>query len=146
MRYDWRGRLLAVLVFGMVGIGIELLLLEHTEEFWQWIPIVLLAAGIISAVMVAFRPERENVRLFQAVMVLFFVSGAVGLFLHYTGNSEFELEMRPTLHGFELFRRSMMGATPALSPGTMLLLGLLGLLYTYDHPALVRGDVEADGS
>lgn len=146
MRYDWRGLLLAVLVFGMVGIGMELLLLEHTEEFWQWVPIVLLAAGVLGALMVAIHPDRETVRVFQFVMVLFLASGAVGLFLHYTGNAEFELEMRPTLGGFELFKRSMMGATPALSPGTMLLLGLLGLLYTYGHPVLRRGDGDGGDS
>jgi hypothetical protein len=147
MRYGWRGLLLAVLVFGMIGIGIELLLLEHTEEFWQWVPILLLALGIIGSAAVAIRPHRAAVRFFRLVMLLFLVSGAVGLFLHYTGNAEFELEMRPTLGGFELFQRSLMGATPALSPGTMALLGLIGLLYTYGHPALVRvGPGAGEGS
>jgi hypothetical protein len=138
MRYDWRGLLLAVLVFGMVGIGIELLLLEHTEEFWQWVPIVLLALGTLAALAVWLRPRRGTVRAFQAMMALFLAAGAVGLFLHYSGNAEFELEMRPTLGGLELVKRSLMGATPALSPGTMALLGLLGLLYSYGHPAVAR--------
>ena len=138
MRYDWRGLLLAVLVFGMVGIGVELLLLEHTEEFWQWVPIALLGLGVVGALAVALRPGRATLRAFQAVMALFLVAGAVGLFLHYSGNAEFELEMRPTLGGLELVKRSLMGATPALSPGTMALLGLLGLLYTYGHPGLAQ--------
>jgi hypothetical protein len=138
MRYDWRGLLLAVLLFGMVGIAIELLLLEHTEEFWQWVPIVLLALGIVAAVSVAVRASRATVRAFQGVMLLFVLAGAVGLFLHYSGNAEFELEMRPSLGGFELFRRSLMGATPALSPGTMTLLGLIGLVYSYGHPGVRR--------
>jgi hypothetical protein len=138
MRYDWRGLLLAVLLFGMVGIAIELLLLEHTEEFWQWVPIVLLALGIVAAVSVAVRASRATVRAFQGVMLLFVLAGAVGLFLHYSGNAEFELEMRPSLGGFELFRRSLMGATPALSPGTMTLLGLIGLVYSYGHPGVKR--------
>jgi len=138
MRYDWRGLLLAVLLFGMVGIGIELLLLEHTEEFWQWLPIVLLGIGIVGALALAVRPSRVTVRTFQTIMLLFLAAGALGLYLHYTGNAEFELEMRPSLGGFELFKRSMMGATPALSPGTMTLLGLMGLICTYGHPATQR--------
>ena len=67
--------------------------------------------------------------------ILFVLSGVVGLWLHYHGNVEFELEMYPGLAGFELFRESVTGATPTLAPGTMLELGLLGLLYTYRHPA-----------
>jgi hypothetical protein len=138
MRYDWRGLLLAVLAFGMAGIAIELLLLEHTEEFWQWTPIVLLALGLLGALLVAARPTRGTVRLFQGLMLLFLIAGAVGLFLHYSGNAEFELEMKPALGGLELVKRSLMGATPALSPGTMALLGFMGLLYTYGHPGLHR--------
>jgi hypothetical protein len=53
---------------------------------------------------------------------------------------EFELEMYPGLSGLELFREAMKGATPALAPGTMTILGLLGLAYTYglaptNHPS-----------
>src|SRR5690606_10877941 len=77
MRYDWRGLLLAVLLFGMVGIGIELLLLEHTEEFWQWLPIVLLGIGIVGALALAVRPSRVTVRTFQTIMLLFLAAGAL---------------------------------------------------------------------
>jgi hypothetical protein len=31
-----------------------------------------------------------------------------------------------------------MGATPLLAPGIMLQLGLVGLLFTFRHPALAR--------
>jgi hypothetical protein len=49
---------------------------------------------------------------------------------------EFELEMYPSMAGFELVRESMSGATPALAPGTMLVLALIGLTYSYRHPRL----------
>jgi hypothetical protein len=44
--------------------------------------------------------------------------------------------MNPALAGFELVRESLSGATPALAPGTMIQLGLIGLAYTYRHPRL----------
>jgi hypothetical protein len=37
--------------------------------------------------------------------------------------------MAPALTGVALFREAMMGATPALAPGSMSMFGLLGLLY-----------------
>jgi hypothetical protein len=42
---------------------------------------------------------------------------------------EFERELNPDASGFSLFRDAMMGATPALAPGTMILLGAVGWAY-----------------
>ena len=72
-------------------------------------------------------------------MAAFVIAGVAGVILHYRGNAEFELEMHPAVRGFDLFRDAMMGATPALAPGTMAQLGLLGLASTYRHPRLRRG-------
>ena len=69
-------------------------------------------------------------------MILFVLSGLVGLILHYQGNAEFELEMYPSLNGLELFWEAIRGATPTLAPGTMIQLGLLGWVYTIRHPQL----------
>jgi hypothetical protein len=78
-------------------------------------------------------------RVFQATMLLFVISGFAGLFLHYQGNVEFELEMYPSLKGLELFRKAIKGTTPpTLAPGTMIQLGLLGLAYTYRHPVFSK--------
>jgi hypothetical protein len=63
-------------------------------------------------------------------MLLSIASGAAGSLLHYKGNVEFEVESMPGLGGWALFKQSMTGATPALAPGTMILLGALGLLFT----------------
>jgi hypothetical protein len=60
----------------------------------------------------------------------------VGLYLHYRGNVEFALERDPSLSGARLLWKALRGATPALAPGALSQLGLLGLLYTYGHPAL----------
>ena len=126
---------LLLFVAGVVGISAELLLLDHYEGLEQWIPIVLMALSLV--ILRARRVQGgSGLRLFQATMVLFVLSGGVGTWLHYQGNAEFEKEMYPSLSWVELFWQSLTGATPALAPGAMVELGLLGLAYTYRHPKL----------
>lgn len=121
--------ILIILLVGMVGILIELLLLEHFEDALQLLPLALLGLGLVSVVWHARSPHRTSTRAVRATMVLFLVSGVLGVFLHYRGNVEFERERRPQAGAWALFREAMMGATPALAPGAMIQLGLLGLLY-----------------
>ncbi|MGQ0538290.1 MAG: hypothetical protein ACT4R6_05035 [Gemmatimonadaceae bacterium] len=135
--------MLAVLSLGIVGTGVELLLLEHTEDVWQWVPLGLFAVALVVIAWHIVRASRSSVRALQAVMLLFVVSGLVGLWLHYRGNVEFEREMYPSLAGWQLFKQAMMGATPSLAPGTMVQLGLIGLLYAFRHPAKRRGALDA---
>ena len=125
----------ALFLFGSVGTAAELLLLEHTEDVWQKAPLVLIAVACVVLAALTIRPSTAGVRLFQLVMVAFIASGAAGLGLHFQGNVEFELELQPGASGFHLFWESMKGATPVLAPGTMALLGAIGLTYTYRHPA-----------
>jgi len=133
-----RRLLLAVLAFGEIGMIAELLLLGHTEETQQWIPLITLALGLVATGALAFRPGRGTLIGLRVVMFLFIAAGLAGLYFHYTGNAEFELEMYPSIHGLELFRKSMTGATPALAPGMLAQLGLLGLATTWKHPSLRR--------
>ncbi len=128
--------LLALFAFGVVGSGVELLLLEHTEDAWQLSPLILMGLSLTVIVWLVLDPRRVSLRVFQAMMLLYVASGLIGLYLHYRGNVEFELEMYPGLSGMALFWEALKGATPSLAPGTMLVLGLLGLLYTFQHPAL----------
>jgi hypothetical protein len=44
--------------------------------------------------------------------------------------------MYPSLGGVQLVRETLTGATPVLAPGSMTLLGLVGLAHTYGHPQL----------
>jgi disulfide bond formation protein DsbB len=127
----WQRVLLLIVMISSAGTFAELILLEHTEEFYQLIPVVLLPATAISALLVFIKPRRWSVNLLRFVLLLCFVSSAVGIVLHYLGNTEFELERKPDLKGWTLFSESMMGATPALAPGTMAQLSLVGLLATY---------------
>jgi hypothetical protein len=119
--------LLAIFVLGLVGVLAELLLLEHYEDLWQFVPLGLIVLGIGATLVWSWRPTLGARRLFKAVLGLFALSGAVGLFLHYRGNVEFEVEMDPSIRGLALFREAMMGATPALAPGTMALFAAIGL-------------------
>jgi hypothetical protein len=125
-----------------VGLQIELALLRHAESFSQLIPHVTLAIGLIVTAAVYLRPGRRSLRIFQGVMVLFLVIGLIGVILHFRGNVEFVLERYPTLGGTKLIWKALRGATPALAPGALAQLGLLGLLYTYGHPALGKNQNE----
>jgi hypothetical protein len=69
-------------------------------------------------------------------MVLFVVAGALGIYYHYAANVEFQREVDPSLVGTALFWKAMAAkAPPALAPGSMAQLGLIGLAYTFRHPA-----------
>ena len=133
--------LLATLLVGTIGMEGELLLIGHFEEWVQLTPVVLLALGALALVWHAAAPRAATVHAVRSVMALFVVSGAFGVVLHYRGNVEFELEMYPTMSGLELVEKTLTGATPVLAPGSMALLGLVGLTQTLRHPALAaRGD------
>lgn len=141
-----RGFLLAIFVIGLLGAGAELLLLEHTEDFRQWIPLILMLLSLLVLGWHFAARSRAGLRAFQATMLLFVISGFAGLFLHYQANIEFELEMYPSLKGVELFWKAIKGTTPpALAPGTMNVLGLLGLAYTYRHPVLLESKSNNNG-
>ena len=130
-----RRTLAAIFIAGSIGTGFELLLLEHTEGVWQIVPLALLVIGCIAIVRVMLRPRMGGLRLFQLTMWLSIASGLVGVWLHYQGNVAFELELSPDAQGRELFWEALKGATPSLAPGTMALLGAVGLAYAYRHPA-----------
>ena len=138
MHASLRQLLLGVIFVGTVGLEVELALLEHTESTQQWIPHVALVVGLISAIAVYVRPGPATLRPFQGVMLTFLVVGALGVYLHVQGNVEFALERDSSLTGAGLIWKALRGATPALAPGAMAQLGLLGLLYSYKHPALAR--------
>jgi len=121
--------LLLVLLLGVIGTGVELLLLGHTEDLWQWEPLVMFGLGLPTLLWHAAVGSTWSRRLSVAVMSVFTLSGILGVILHYRGNVEFELEMVPALQGMSLFQEAMTGATPVLAPGAMIQLGLLGLLY-----------------
>ncbi|WP_419942781.1 hypothetical protein [Candidatus Palauibacter sp.] len=136
----WRRLALGLFLFGCGGTAAELLLLEHFEDPWQWTPIVLLGLGIVAGALLALRATRRRLRVFQLLMGLYLCAGGLGVYLHLKSNMEFEMEMNPAVGGFDLIVKVFMGAMPALAPGQMMQMGLLGFLIALGHPALASSE------
>lgn len=117
-------------------MSLELVLLEHYDDFWQWTPFALFGASTVVLLWYGLSRRALAIRVFRMVMVAFVAGGALGVYLHYDSNVMFEREMSPDVLGWALFREAIFGATPALAPGVMVQLGLLGLAFTIRHPAL----------
>jgi hypothetical protein len=133
----------------LAGTLAELILEGHTEDPLQWTPLILIALAFAvlawQAATGAWRNAshdhagsgRASVRAMQALMILFVISGFVGIGLHLKGKMEFKKETDPSLSGFKLFTESLhTKVPPALAPGVMIQMGLLGLAYAWRHPAL----------
>lgn len=118
--------LLATFFIGLLGTTTELFFLEHYEDVKQLIPLVVAVLGFAIGGWYGLRPSRESAAAFRALLGLFVISGVTGVFLHYRGNVEFEVERDSTLRGLALVWESLRGATPALAPGTMIFLALVG--------------------
>ena len=134
--------LLGLLAFGLAGTVSELSLIGHYEDWWQLVPLVLIGTSALALCWVAWSWSAGAVRAFRFCMLFLMLSGAIGSILHYRANMEFQLEMDPTLGGVALmFKVLHAKAPPALAPGNMALLGLLGLVGVWrisDHPAITR--------
>ena len=147
-----RALLLMVLVVSMAGSTADLLLLEHYEDPWQFAPLAMFATGLATAAWVAISGAPAAVLAMRIVMATAIATGAVGITQHLDASREFQQEIDPALSGWPLLVKMVTAkAPPALAPGVMVQIGLLGLLYTYKHPALAdmpqNTDVEQrDGS
>lgn len=122
--------ILATFLVTSLGAGFELFLLEHMEDFWQVVPLVLIGISAGMIIWLHLGAPTFVEKLFTGLMFLSILSGFVGIFLHLKGNLEFEQEMYPAMEGLELFWKSLKGATPSLAPGTMMAIGMIGILYT----------------
>jgi hypothetical protein len=126
---------LAVFLLGVIGSMAELLLLGHYEDVNQLVPLILFAAALALLAWMSIGGSRLACGVFQATMGLFVASGLLGVWLHAQANREFQLEVDPSAAGWTLFMKVMRAkAPPALAPGLMVQLGLLGLAYAYRHP------------
>jgi disulfide bond formation protein DsbB len=126
-----RRLLLGLLVFGMAGTTTELVLMNHYEDWKQFIPFVGMGISLLTLLWFAFSRSPGATRSFRLCMFLLMVIGATGTILHYRANMEFQLEMDSTLSGIALMLKVLHAkAPPALAPGNMALLGLLGLIST----------------
>lgn len=140
-----RWGMLALVGFGTVGVTAELLLIGHWEDSNQAIPLVVAAIGLVAVVLSAIAPGVGTLRLLQFAMLLFMGTGVIGVTLHAEANAEFQLESDPALSGMALAVKVLEAtAPPALAPGLLIQLGLLGLLFTYKHPALAERERQGE--
>ena len=127
-----RRGLVLVLALGLIGSGTELLLLDHYEDAPQMIPLGLIAGALVLLVWHLFKPSPMNTVVFRGVMVLFLLAGIVGSVLHMQAAAEFQREMDPAIDRWTLLTKVVRAkAPPALAPGVMIQLGLIGLTFTF---------------
>lgn len=123
-------QLIAVtLLFMMTGTVMELYLLDHYEDVQQLIPILCIGAALLLLLILHFRRTLMLRKLFKWILAITAVSGVYGIYLHLNANFEFEQEMKPTAASWDLFLESFSGALPALAPGSMIVLALIGYSY-----------------
>ena len=134
--------MLALIVIGIVGLIAELLLLDHTESFNQWIPLISLAAGLIATIAVWRGPNSTTLAAFKIIMYVFVAAGLLGVYFHFAGNVEWAHERDPDLGGLTLVWKALKGATPSLAPGALAQLGLLGLIFAWSSPETKRNGTE----
>ena len=139
MPFALRRMLLGLLLLEMIGTAIELLFLNHFEDAWQIVPLGVIAVALLILIWNGATHTAASIQAFRVTMVLAFVSGFIGLVLHYQGAAEFQLDIDRTMHGPALWLKVLQAkAPPALAPAVMSHFGLLGLVYTYRHPSLER--------
>jgi hypothetical protein len=134
-----RMRLMAGLItlFVMGAVEVELFLLQHIEEWRQILPLAVIGAAAIVLVWQMIRPSVAGIMTLRVLMIALVATGVLGVYFHYQGNLEFQLEMDPAQRGWALMMNVLEAKTPpALAPGSLAQIGLLGLLYTYRHPSL----------
>jgi len=129
---------LVVFLLGLIGTGIELLFLGHTVGLSQLIPLVLMVMTLLVLGWHAIERKSASLRAFQITMLLVVGAGLLGGALHFQFNWDFEREGEPTMSRMKVFSKALTGAAPSLAPGAMIQLGLLGLVYTFRHPAFER--------
>ena len=137
--------ILLLLSFGLLAVGAELLVLGHYEDPWQLVPFGLITLSLLTIVWHRVAGGAGSVRALQMIMILLILAGGLGIALHYRGNVEFQLETNPNLAGWQLFAKAVHAKVPpAMAPGVMAQLGLLGLIYAFRHP--LRHPARADRS
>jgi hypothetical protein len=123
---------LGVLVLGLIGTVVELILLEHYEQALQFVPLVLIALGVVVLLWHAVHKDTASLRALQIVMGLFVLAGFAGMAAHFNGSAEYQLELNPEMSNWELLEKILHAkAPPLLAPGMMMQMGLLGLAYAF---------------
>ena len=118
-----------------VAIPPELLMVDHLEEWRQWIPFGVAALGLAAIGWMAMAPSRNAVRAIRATAVVAVVASLAGGWLHLVGNLEIEREVNASAGAAAQVWGALSGASPLLAPGMVALAGVLAAAATYRHPA-----------
>jgi hypothetical protein len=126
--------LLALLLLELGGTLTELLLLQHFEGVLQWIPLVLLTLTVVVVLWHLARPQPASVSALRGLMVCMAIAGLAGVVLHLRSSAEYLMEMDPSQSRWTIVMKALQAqAPPALAPGVLLQMGLLGLVYVYRY-------------
>jgi hypothetical protein len=126
-----RRLLLGLLAIGLAGTSAELWFMGHHEDWLQMIPFAGMGLAGLTLIWFGLSQSPAATRSFRLCMLVLMSVGVTGAILHYRANMEFQLEMDPTLGGMALLLKVLHAkAPPALAPGNMALLGLMGLIST----------------
>jgi hypothetical protein len=124
--------ILAVVLLGKGGLLVELSLIAHYEDAAQWVPLVLLPIALIALAVDYLSSTRSTQVIVQMTMGLIIAAGVLGIYFHFHGSREFQLEMDPQMRGANLVWHVLRAKSPpTLAPGLMVNLGILGLGYVY---------------
>lgn len=122
--------------FILLGTPVELLLVEHTEEFLQWIPFILSGIGLVALGWAWRFPGHTSLRTLRWTMLPIALGSLYGVYEHFIANYAFSAEIHPAYSMMENIWEALKGASPMMAPGILLLAALLAYASTYKHPAL----------
>ncbi|MDZ7715525.1 MAG: hypothetical protein U5J95_04865 [Balneolaceae bacterium] len=131
-----RGFLIGTAGFILLGMPIELLILEHTKELEQWIPFVCSGMGVAVILYARLSPSAKSLHILRWTMIVIAAASFVGVYQHFMANYDFSIEIHPTYTLMENVWAGIMGSTPLLAPGIYFLAPVLAIFSTYKHPML----------
>ena len=117
------------LIFMALATITELYLIEHFEDSWQLVPIIIIALIIIATGWLIRHPSPLSFNIFRLLLLASVLSGFAGIYFHLKANIEFETEMHPDQAFSTTLVESLSGALPALAPGSMIVFALFGYIY-----------------
>ena len=133
----FRRFLLGVAAAVYAGAAVELVLVDHYEDWKQLVPFVVIVLGLGTSAWLASSPGASAVRAVRVVAGLAVAAAGVGVGLHLWGNLEFVREVNAGAGFAEALWDALSGGNPLLAPGMVALAGVLAAAATYrwDRPA-----------
>lgn len=130
--------LLALALLGVFATATELALIGHWGSPARLIPWALLLLAGVTLLLAAWKPGVRTLWSLRVALVIVALGSGVGVLEHAAGNlvTAREVAGGAALPLRELVLGALTGGAPALAPGILVQVALLGLAFTYRHPAL----------